>query len=144
MKKSCSLVTNNGRLEVLRALVGHIPPNPPWAELSWSIFWRSLIHYFVPTLNINWDAYQADGALTAWVITPQSQTPQCLNLGLGPGRTTGMSGPMSPLMPVPPTTALFAGGPLRAFTLGKAGGQSVSLNDIRYSFNALRRVLSSS
>lgn len=23
------------RLEVLRALVGHIPPNPLWAELAW-------------------------------------------------------------------------------------------------------------
>lgn len=23
------------RLEVLRALVGHIPPNPLWAELVW-------------------------------------------------------------------------------------------------------------
>ena len=23
------------RLEVLRALVGHIPPNPLWAELIW-------------------------------------------------------------------------------------------------------------
>jgi hypothetical protein len=60
--------------------------------------------------------------------TPRSQTPQGLNLGLGPGRTAGMSGPMSPLTPVPPTPALFAGGPLRAFTLGKAGGQSVSVD----------------
>ncbi|KIM75804.1 hypothetical protein PILCRDRAFT_91923 [Piloderma croceum F 1598] len=30
-----SLLTNNDRLEVLRALVGHIPPNPLWAELIW-------------------------------------------------------------------------------------------------------------
>jgi hypothetical protein len=29
------LLTNDDRLEVLRALVGHIPPNPLWAELIW-------------------------------------------------------------------------------------------------------------
>jgi hypothetical protein len=29
------LLTDNNRLEVLRALVGHIPPNPLWAELIW-------------------------------------------------------------------------------------------------------------
>ncbi|KIM75816.1 hypothetical protein PILCRDRAFT_13314 [Piloderma croceum F 1598] len=67
--------------------------------------------------------------------TPRSQTPQGLNLGLGPGRTTGMTGPMSPLTPVPPTPALFAGGPLRAFTLGKAGGQSKPLQRERSKMN---------
>jgi hypothetical protein len=69
--------------------------------------------------------------------TPRSQTPQGLNLGLSSGRATGITGPMSPLTPVPPTPALFAGGPLRAFTLGRAGGQSVSVDCICYSFNAL-------
>lgn len=38
----CSLTRGQGvndlyvfRLEVLRALVGHIPPNPLWAEVVW-------------------------------------------------------------------------------------------------------------
>jgi hypothetical protein len=29
------ILTHLTRLEVLRALVGHIPPNPLWAELIW-------------------------------------------------------------------------------------------------------------
>ena len=31
----CTLTDVSSRLEVLRALVGHIPPNPLWAELIW-------------------------------------------------------------------------------------------------------------
>jgi len=31
----CHMLTHRCRLEVLNALVGHIPPNPLWAELLW-------------------------------------------------------------------------------------------------------------
>ena len=33
--RSCTLTNVFSRLDVLRALVGHIPPNPLWAELVW-------------------------------------------------------------------------------------------------------------